>query len=321
MFFKNPPVELPKPYPDDRDLSGNQILIAYNPIAGPASSDRLKIIEKLQQHLQTAGFQVHLCSQAETLSELVAQYQAAGKLRGVIAAGGDGTIAFLLNRLPADVPIAVFPLGTENLLAKQLGYTQQPSYCLQLFTEGRIATFDAASANGRYFTLMASCGFDAEVVRQVHERRQGNIHRSTYFKQIWETMRAYTYPSMTVHWGESAAKTTQHTCCWAFISNFPLYAGGLRFSPQAHPADGTLDICLLTHGNFWPGMRYLYGVFTGQLSRMSDVVHARAKYVKIEAANSVPYQLDGDSGGLLPLEMECLPRRLSLIVPAEKGTT
>jgi diacylglycerol kinase (ATP) len=31
----------------------------------------------------------------------------------------------------------------------------------------------------------------------------------------------------------------------------------------------------------------------------------------------VPYQLDGDPGGLLPLDVQVLPGRLTLVVPRE----
>ena len=44
-----------------------------------------------------------------------------GELRGVVAAGGDGTVAEIVNRVPDGVPVTVLPLGTENLLAKYLG--------------------------------------------------------------------------------------------------------------------------------------------------------------------------------------------------------
>jgi diacylglycerol kinase family enzyme len=109
--------------------------------------------------------------------------------------------------------------------------------------------------------------------------------------------------------------TNTSVCRWAFISNFPRYAGGLRLSPVAHPGDGELDLCLLKRGNFWPGLRYLCGVAFGCHEQWHDVVVAKAHYVKIESNQPVPYQLDGDSGGWLPLEIHCLPRALPLIVP------
>jgi diacylglycerol kinase family enzyme len=41
----------------------------------------------------------------------------------------------------------------------------------------------------------------------------------------------------------------------------------------------------------------------------------RAKRVRIEADEPVPYNLDGDHCGYLPLEIEIVPDRLTLLVP------
>jgi diacylglycerol kinase family enzyme len=39
----------------------------------------------------------------------------------------------------------------------------------------------------------------------------------------------------------------------------------------------------------------------------------------VDSEEEVPYQLDGDPGGVLPLEIEALPGRLTLVVPADQG--
>ena len=54
------------------------------------------------------------------------QTLAAGTLRAVVAAGGDGTIRLIAKRTPPGTPLAVLPLGTENLLARYLELTADP---------------------------------------------------------------------------------------------------------------------------------------------------------------------------------------------------
>jgi diacylglycerol kinase (ATP) len=48
---------------------------------------------------------------------------------------------------------------------------------------------------------------------------------------------------------------------------------------------------------------------------MQDFVHVQTRRLRIEAAGAAPYQLDGDPGGELPVEIRVLPRRLTLLVP------
>jgi diacylglycerol kinase family enzyme len=50
---------------------------------------------------------------------------------------------------------------------------------------------------------------------------------------------------------------------------------------------------------------------------MRDCVTARATQIIIEADEPVPYQLDGDPGGMLPLAIDVLPRRMTLVVPPD----
>src|SRR4029450_10193597 len=109
-------------------------------------------------------------------AELAAQKIAARKLRAVVAAGGDGTVSLIANRTPPGTPLAILPLGTENLLARYLEVAADPQQLARLIAGGWCISLDAAQAGPRIFTLMAGCGFDAEVVRRLHRHRTGNIH-------------------------------------------------------------------------------------------------------------------------------------------------
>ncbi len=53
----------------------------------------------------------------------------------------------------------------------------------------------------------------------------------------------------------------------------------------------------------------------GWLRRLCDCEIGRATRLRIAAEQPVAYQLDGDPGGWLPLEMQVLPRRLTFVVP------
>ena len=139
---------------------------------------------------------------AEESSDLLAK----GELRAVVAAGGDGTVAEVINRCPVGTPVAVLPMGTENLLAKYLEIGPSPAALGQIIAQGQAAWLDAGRANGRLFLLMASIGFDAEVVRQLHATRDGNIRRWSYAKPILNTIRTYSYPELRVHSGPMAAR-------------------------------------------------------------------------------------------------------------------
>src|SRR5262245_15831432 len=215
-------------------------------------------------------------------------------------------------------PLLVFPLGTENLLAKFLELTADPLQCARLISQGLVAPLDAGEASGQIFTLMAGCGFDAEVVRRLHEERTGNIHHFSYARPIFDAIRQYEYPELRVYcaaadgsgddWGEPIKAR------WAFVINLPRYAGGLSFAPDASGTDGLLDVCTFKEGSLWHALLYLGGVMLGQHESMQDFVRVKTGRLRIKSDGPVPYQLDGDPGGELPVEIRVLPKRLNLIV-------
>jgi diacylglycerol kinase family enzyme len=177
---------------------------------------------------------------------------------------------------------------------------------------------------------MASCGFDADVVRRLHENRAGNISHWSYFKPIWDTIRSYEYPELRIYWESAGAATVgANSACpnpiiarFAFVFNIPRYAFGFQFTPHAVGDDGLLDVCTFRRGSFRMGLWYLMNVIAGQHRRLADCSLIRAQRVRIEADVPVPYNLDGDHCGFLPLEIEIVPQRLTLLVPpgwAEKS--
>jgi diacylglycerol kinase family enzyme len=102
---------------------------------------------------------------------------------------------------------------------------------------------------------------------------------------------------------------------WVFAVNLPQYAVGLRIAPRALGNDGLLDVCTFRAGSLWNGLRYLGGVILGRHEHWPDFVSVRTSRLRIESDEAVPYQLDGDPGGTLPLEIEVQPDRVTLICP------
>jgi diacylglycerol kinase family enzyme len=183
---------------------------------------------------------------------------------------------------------------------------------------------DAGSANGRIFLLMAGCGFDAHVVAEAHRLRQqvgvGRYSYWTYVKPILNAIRSYQYPEIRVYWDNAVADpeseaTGTGTVRWVFACNLPLYGWGLPLAREADATDGVLDVRAFRHGSLWHGLRYLAAAQFGWQRRLPDCVVARATTLQVTAEQPVPYQLDGDPGGWLPLDIEVLAKRLTLVVP------
>jgi diacylglycerol kinase family enzyme len=291
------------------------ILLCVNPKAGARSGRPL--VDRLVHGLQERGLAPQIVTDIDDLQRLSAVKMADGTLRAVVAAGGDGTVGLVANRTPAGTPIAVLPLGTENLLAKYLGLDADPESLAAILEKGRLMRLDAGEANGRVFLLMAGCGFDAEVVRRMHEQRTGHISHLSYFKPILDSIRTYEYPELRIRLLDTDGQTNDQEVLrakWVFVVNLPRYAAGLSLVPQADGTDGRLDVCTFREGSLLSGLMYLAGVFAGQHMNWEDCTIVQARRLRIEADAPVPFQLDGDPGGYLPVDVRVLPGRLTLVV-------
>lgn len=274
--------------------------------------------------LRDRGFQVEIVRDLADLATRANSLHADGRLRAVVGVGGDGTAAELVNRTSPGVPVTMLPGGTENLLARYLHMGPAPGEVCETICSGRLLHLDAGMAAGRVFLLMVSCGFDADVVERLHRARAGHIRHLSYARPIWESLRRYTFPELRVYCtegdGPESAEEESLLAGWVFAFNLPCYGGGFRVAPQADGTDGLLDMCAFRRHSLWHGLRYLAAVVLRRHQRMKDCAVRRIRRMRVTASEPVPYQVDGDPGGMLPLEVEVLPGRLTVVVPAAAAT-
>lgn len=304
----------------------DEVLILTNPMAGAGPAhDRLN---RLLVALNRWRLKGRLVKDRGEIGPRADELQRAGRLRAVVAAGGDGTAAETLNRTAPGIPVALFPCGTENLFARYLDMPRDPDELAEIIAVGTTIQHDVGDASGRLFAIMIGCGFDAEVVRRVHLQRDGHITRRSYLKPIWESIRSYEYPLMRISYqfgdpegqasdGDAAGEGdwTVVEARFAFVVNVPRYALGLRFVPEAQADDGQLDLCTFSRGSFFHGLWYLGNLLLRNHRQLPDCMVRPVRRLKIESDAPVPYELDGDASGFLPLDVRIVPNRLTLIVP------
>jgi len=294
------------------------VAILVNPKAGARAAGPWA--ESLAMRLRDEGFFAELFDDLDLAASRANQWYAEGSLRALVAAGGDGTAAELVNRTVEGVPLALLPAGNSNLLARYFRLKKDPDAIGRVVIDGVTACVDAGVANGRIFLLMASSGVHAEVVRRVHARRTGHVRYQSYLKPIAETIWRYDFPAIRVHWEHEGDAGWPESVRWLFAFNLPCYGGGFRIAPQADGSDGLLDACGYRWGGFWPGIGLAAATLLGQHQRLPGWTTRHTRRLRATSDTPVPYQLDGDPGGVLPVEIESLPGRLTLVVPRETVT-
>ncbi|MBI3862136.1 MAG: diacylglycerol kinase family lipid kinase [Planctomycetia bacterium] len=297
------------------NTAANRVAIQRNPRSG-SGAGRHELVE-LVRELKRLSFRPRLFKSRERLAAWMADPAIRAETVCVVAAGGDGTVADVFNRYPG-VPISILPLGTENLLARHLGLSRSGRELAHVIAGRHRRAFDLCQMRERRFVLMASAGFDADVISRLHETRRGHISRASYVQPILESVRKYEYPEFRVWVDDAPIPLTGRL---AVIVNVPIYALGLSVARSATGDDGLLDVRLFQRGSAFQMVRYLCNLALGRHEGLADVLSVRGRRVRIESDVPVPIQVDGDAAGQTPVEISVLPSALEILVPAGAATS
>ncbi len=303
------------PPSNDRD----HVLLLGNPNAGRGS--KRGTVNALVRRLGEIGLHAEVVESLDEFGSMVRSLAESDRLRCVVAAGGDGTVRAVINALPPDwtgrIPVAILPMGTENLVAKQFhihssGPVDMLSRAIQQCQTTRL---DAGRVNGKLFLAMFSCGFDAEVIRRLHAERRGNISHLSYVWPIWRTLLAYSFPTMRVQGVDAAGKPLQFDSNWFFAFNLPRYARGLPIATNANPTDGAFQVRSFTGQSRLTALGHFLTVATHMHGNWSGCRSERCHELRVESSEPVPFQIDGDPGGMLPAMIELLPQHVCIVLP------
>lgn len=314
-----------------KPLSGEHVIISVNPKAG-AGCSRSRA-EQLVEILSEQGLKPRIETDLEQIGTEACQLAKTGSLRALVGVGGDGTATELANRITPEVPLVIMAAGTENLLARHVGWPKLPGPLAEVILAGRKIHMDIGQAGDRLFLLMLSCGIDAEVVRCLDEGRSGHISHASYIRPIFQSVCHYKYPKIEIDCDspekcdKSAPleKTKEDrptptpdkisNATWVVITNTPLYGGGVRFSPEADETDGLLDVCEFRGSGFLKSLGFYTAAKFGRCQKLKHCSARQATRIRLTADEPLPYQIDGDPGGTLPVEISILPKALTLLVP------
>jgi diacylglycerol kinase (ATP) len=232
----------------------------------------------------------------------------------VCVIGGDGTVNEAINGVAtSDVPLAIIPTGTVNVLARELGIPLDPPDACRLVADGDVSCIDLGRAGDRYFSLMAGAGFDAAVVASINPTLKRALKEAAFLVQGVATAITHEEPLLVV---ESAERTVEGY--FAVFGNSPNYAGSFGITSLADMRDGLLDVCVLTEKSFLSTAWYWLAAMVN-----SHISHPAVKYFRTEAARvsvaegdaEVLVQTDGEVAGSLPLECRIAPRALRVVIP------
>ncbi len=291
------------------NVSRNRIVIQRNPTSG---SGRGGIqIPILVRELKSTGYRVRLFANRNRLDEFVSRADVKQEIACLVAAGGDGTVASLANR-HSEFPIAIMPLGTENLVARHLNIPRCGKTVAQIIQRNKTQQFDTGFVNEQRFLVMVSAGVDAEVVRRLNTVRSGNISHLSYASPIIRSFLSYGFPTIHVHDknGKRLASGTH-----VIVTNMKEYGFHIPFCPNADPTDGRLDVRVFNGRSRVATFLHAIRTKLRFADNPRDVVRFDATELELRTDKpGVPVQYDGDPAANCPVRIRIAPKSMTLLV-------
>lgn len=289
-------------------IKKTKVAILWNPRAG--ARKREDQVNSLVEGLRSLGFEPKSFPNRDEFREAVRQPGTELDHAAVVAAGGDGTLSWVINS-QTEIPVAVLPLGTENLVARSLALPKNPLELAKIIAANRTKTLDLGVVNGQLFSVMASIGFDAAVVDRLSRNRIGNITYLAYAQAISELAIRHHFPKIRVKVEEDGST---YDVAHAMVFNLPEYAFRLGVCPEAVGDDGCLDMVLFPDPGMIPLFRYAWTLWWQRRNSLPSVIHRRVQRVCLESSEPAPIQADGDPMGTLPAQISLAKQRLAFFV-------
>ncbi len=233
----------------------------------------------------------------------------------VLACGGDGTVRAALTVLAGtDTSLAVLPMGTGNLLARNLGIPiddRAAAVAIALGDQERVLDVgrvenDDSTARTERFAIMAGIGMDAAIMRDAPATVKAKIGWPAYLiSGVRQLRRPGVRARISVD-GHPARRARAQTIV---IGNMGSLQGGIDLLPDAEPDDGRLDVAVLVSRGLLDWARIIFRVLTRRTDVDDRFTADQGERIEVRLLTPQPRQLDGDP----------IPPRDRLVVQIEPG--
>ncbi len=298
-----------------RSAAVRQAAVVLNPAkADDAEKFRATVSDAMREH----GWQPPrwLETTAEDPGQRQAREAAAADVSLVLACGGDGTVTACAEGVAGTgVPLAIVPIGTGNLLARNLGVPVDVGEALTVALTGADTPIDAGTANGTPFVVMAGLGLDASMISDTSEPLKKRLGWAAYAVTVIKHLRDRPMRvTLTVDGGRPVRLRSSAV----IVGNVGWLRGGVPLLPDARPDDGMLDAVALRAGGWasWMAIAAHVLLRRGESSRVTRFVFQE---IIVTTGSPQPWELDGETmGSTSRLVIAAQPGRLLLRLPAER---
>ena len=290
--------------------------LIFNPVAGQSDPDRdLAQIRGLLD--PEIDLDIYLTTPDIDATRLAKEAIERGA-SSIIASGGDGTLSATAGALVGtNIPLGIISRGTANAFAAAMGIPDTIDAACETILGGTTRVVDAAYCNGKPMVLLAGIGFEAEMVERADRETKNRLGILAYILAGFQQLRDFDRFEVEI---ETEDKIIKLAAAAVTVANAAPPTSVLAQGPAGLIVDdGLLDLTVVAPvnraGAIAASYHLLQTALSGNAAEREDIGYLRARRIQVRTDPPQKVVLDGEIIGTTPVEIECVPGGLTLLVP------
>jgi YegS/Rv2252/BmrU family lipid kinase len=291
-----------------------RIFVVLNPVAGSCTAEVVRAA--FERHFAAdVSYEIYETTGDEQLVDVV-QKALKEDYQMVVAGGGDGTVSDVAEALAhSNIPLGIIPLGTANVLARELNIPiDLDGACALLIGEHATTSIDAMQVGEKLFVLQIGIGIDSLMIRDTGREDKRRFGRAAYIWTAFTRLLGYQPLrfSIAVDGKRLRPRASQVLIANGGVLGMPPF----RWGPNIRPDDGRIDVCIVSAQTVLDYIGVAWHILRGQQKKDRRVRYLRAeRSIAISADQPLPVQADGEIIGETPLQVQVIPDAIRVIVP------
>jgi diacylglycerol kinase family enzyme len=303
----------------DTLLRVGRVFVVLNPNSGSFATEVREILCRHFGDEEHGTCKIHLLDAGHDVKALVKE-AIDGGAGLVVAAGGDGTVAAVSDGLiGSDVPMGILPLGTANVLARELGLPLDPDEACALLTRSaETATLDVMRVGDRPYFTQVGVGLDSLMIRDTDTESKQRLGRLAYLWTAAKGLSGFQPRRFLLTIDDNSPRMVRAS--EVLVANVGTFGQPpFQWGPDIHPDDGELTVCVLRVRSLLDSIRLGVNVLRGAPRRDPSTryfkARARVQIAMVRASKPLPVQGDGEIIGETPVEVHLQGAAVRVIVP------
>lgn len=308
----------------------SELAVVFNPDKITAAR-----LEKLLNKHTKSKFLL-LETDRETGGQLAAEQAVDLGAKRILVAGGDGTLRNVVQAVAGkDVAIGIIPIGTGNILARNLKIPLLTDQSIKRALKGQLYEIDlglarAIDVEGNHanylFTGIAGVGMDARLMQNTSKDRKKQIGWVAYIEGgIKSLPLKFERFDISFDGGERTLKSYS-----LLIGNAGWLPGALSMMPDARLDDGKLDVAAIGPRRVWNWVDFFSRItwqnkvvrplalgrkWMDQTANVKTLENLSSSRIRIRPHNPALMQLDGDViGEVIEVDFSLKPKALKVLL-------